>query len=160
MSLEESMKDLAESNRELAKAQRYYAGVIEKFGLKVESDNTGKTPAPAASTPEKAPKTETAAQKKAREKAEKEAKAKKDEDDGFGDEPEQQDEQEDEDEIPSELTLDIVKAKLFEVKDAYGDKTPALAIIQKLGYDAIPNVKAKDFEKVYRAAVKALKDAS
>ena len=147
MSLEESMKDLAESNRELAAAQRYYAGVIEKFGLKVESENEGKAPAAAAAAKESKP----AAGKGKSKPADPPAAAK--EDDGFGDD------EGGEDEIPKELNADIIKAKLFEVKDAYGDKAVALKIIQDLGYNAIPDVKAKDYEKVYKLCVASLKNA-
>ena len=54
----------------------------------------------------------------------------------------------DEPEVPEKLTADQVKAKLLEVRDAYGDKAPALKIINDLGYNAIPDVKAADYQKV------------
>lgn len=153
MSLEDSMEKLAASNLKLAASFDRYADVVEKYGLKIEADNAG-TAAP--STPEKTEKPAAATGKgKGKGKPADPPPAAK-EDDGFGDDP---DNEEEEDEIPKELNADIIKAKLFEVKDAYGDKEPALAIIRKLGYSAIPDVKPKDYEKVYKACVQAIKDA-
>ena len=156
MSLENSMEKLAASNERLAASLDKYADTVERYGLKLDAENVGKVKVGDDTKPAKEtkPEKETAAQKKAREKAEAAAKVK--EDDGFGDE---EDEDEDEDEVPSELNADIIKAKLFEVKDAYGDKAVALKVIQDLGYTAIPDVKAKDYEKVYRACLVALKKA-
>ena len=62
----------------------------------------------------------------------------------------------DEPEVPEKLTGDQVKAKLLEVRDAYGDKAPALKIINDLGYAAIPDVKPADYKKVWIAAEKAI----
>ena len=161
MSLEESMKALAESNLKLAAAQEHYAGVIEKFGsLVVASPGAGTAATPAAAA-ETTGKPLTAAQKK---KAEKEAAEKAaaggggdgfgGDGDGFGDEGGEAGG--DEPEVPEKLTGDQVKAKLLEVRDAYGDKAPALKIINDLGYAAIPDVKPADYKKVWIAAEKAI----
>jgi len=158
MSLEDSMKELAASNLKLATSFDRYADVVEKYGLQIREANGDAAPA----TPAKETKPAAAAASggkggKAKPAAAKPAAETKDDDDagddGFGD-----DNGGDDDGMPTELTAEIIKAKLFEVKDSYGDKEPALAIIRKLGYNAIPDVKAKDFEKVYKACVKALKD--
>lgn len=155
MSLEDSMKDLADSNRELATALSTYAKVVEKYGLKLETDNSGKATVAEqekggkAEKPEKAEKPKTAAQKKADEKA---AAAKKDDDDGFGDE---------EDKAPKRkkpLTHDDVKAKLLEIRDAADSKEPALELIGEFGYDSIPTIKEKDYEGIYAAAEKWLEE--
>lgn len=165
MSLEESMKALAESNLKLAAAQEHYAGVIEKFGsLVVASPGAGTAAATPAAAAETTGKPLTAAQKK---KAEKEAAEKAAADkaaaggdgfggdgDGFGDEGGEAGG--DEPEVPEKLTGDQVKAKLLEVRDAYGDKAPALKIINDLGYAAIPDVKPADYKKVWIAAEKAI----
>ena len=156
MSLEESMKALAESNLKLAAAQEHYAGVIEKFGSLVVA-SPGAAAADTPTKTEAAGKPLTAAQKK---KAEKEAADKAaaggdggfGDDDGFGNEGAGGDEPE----VPEKLTSDQVKAKLLEVRDAYGDKAPALKIINDLGYSAIPDVKPADFKKVWIASEKAI----
>lgn len=164
MSLEESMKALAESNLKLAAAQERYAGVIEKFGSLVVANPGAGTASAAAPAAETTGKPLTAAQKK---KAEKEAAEKAaaekaaaggdgfgGDGDGFGDEG--GDAGGDEPEVPEKLTGDQVKAKLLEVRDAYGDKAPALKIINDLGYAAIPDVKPADYKKVWIAAEKAI----
>lgn len=164
MSLEESMKALAESNLKLAAAQEHYAGVIEKFGSLVVASPGAGTAATPASAAETTGKPLTAAQKK---KAEKEAAEKAaaekaaaggdgfgGDGDGFGDEGGEAGG--DEPEVPEKLTGDQVKAKLLEVRDAYGDKAPALKIINDLGYAAIPDVKPADYKKVWIAAEKAI----
>lgn len=153
MSLEESMKALAESNLKLAAAQEHYAGVIEKFGsLVVASAGDG------AATPTKAdaaPATSKGGKGKGgKGKTDPAPEAKNDDagfgdDDGFGGE-------DGEPEVPEKLTADQVKAKLLEVRDAYGDKAPALKIINDLGYSAIPDVKPADFKKVWTACEKAI----
>lgn len=150
MSLEESMKELAESNLTLAKSLSRYAEVVEKYGLKIESANNGG--AEPEGKPEKAPKEEkqTPAQKKAAEKAAAAAKAAKDDDDGF-DAP-----------APAKkakkLTHDDVKAKLLEIRDAAGDKQPALDLIGEHGYSAIPDIQEKDFDAIHADAVKWLEE--
>ena len=138
--LEESIKALAESNVALAKAQTYYADTINKFGLKINEANgeAGSTQAAEKTTTEK-PKGETAAAKKKRQAEEAAAAAKnKEADDGFGEEAQET------------FTADDVKAKLMAVKNAAGDKAPALAIIKEYGYNAIPEVKEKDYAAVVR----------
>ena len=139
MSIEKSLESLAESNNALAKAMTYYAGVIEKNAMNVYSIAQGATP-PAADPAPAAP-----------EKPTKPAKAKKyadppppaSDDDGFGDDGL--------DDTPANLTADQIKAKLIEVKDAYGDKAPALEIIGRFGYNAIPEVQPKDYAAVWKA---------
>lgn len=148
MSLEESMKELAESNLTLAKSLSRYAEVVEKYGLKIESANNGG--AEPEGKPEKAPKEEkqTPAQKKAAEKAAAAAKAGKD-DDGFDDKPPKK---------TKKLTHDDVKAKLLEIRDAAGDKQPALDLIGEHGYSAIPDIQEKDFDAIHADAVKWLEE--
>ena len=151
MSLEETMKDLADSNRELAAAQKFYAGVIQKFGLKIEGTNEGTT---AEAADEKAA---PAADKKPKGRPAKAAtKAapvpeEEDDDDGMG-------EDEDEDE-ESELTREDVKNKLKEVIEATDDRKAASAIFKNLGYASVADIAEKDFQKVYDLAVKAIKKA-
>lgn len=157
MSLEDSMKTLAESNLKLAAAMDSYAATIEKFGSMVVAQ-PGDAPAAAtekAAPAEKAPAKKAAAKKAAAKKAEPETQADDaglGDDDGFGGEG-------GEAEVPEKLTGDQVKAKLLEVRDAYGDKAPALKIINDLGYNAIPDVKAADYQKVWAACEKAIADA-
>ena len=148
MSLEDSMKTLAESNLKLAAAMDNYAATIEKFGsMVVAQPGVAAEPSP---EPEPAEKPAPAAKKAAAKKAEPEAKA--DDDAGFGED----DGFDGEAEVPEKLTGDQVKAKLLEVRDAYGDKAPALKIINDLGYNAIPDVKAADYQKVWAACEKAI----
>ena len=159
MSLEDSMKALAESNLKLAAAQERYAGVIEKFGSLVVA-SPGAAAADTSAKTEAAGKPLTAAQKKKADKAATEAATEAaaggdggfGDDDGFGNEGAGGDEPE----VPEKLTGDQVKAKLLEVRDAYGDKAPALKIINDLGYAAIPDVKPADYKKVWIAAEKAI----
>ena len=161
MSLEESMKSLAESNLKLAAAQERYAGVIEKFGSLVVATNGE---AATVATPAKTDKPPTAAEKKAAAAAAKKAaEAAAAASDGFGGDDAGSDGfggddagGEGEPEVPEKLTSDQVKAKLLEVRDAYGDKAPALKIINDLGYSAIPDVKPADFKKVWIASEKAI----
>lgn len=159
MSLEESIKALAESNLKLAAAQEHYASVIEKFGsLAVATSGEAATAATPAKEPAAAKGGKGAKGGKAAAKTEPAADAAAagdgfgGDDDGFGggggdgDEPE----------VPEKLTGDQVKAKLLEARDAYGDKAPALKIINDLGYAAIPDVKPADYKKVWIAAEKAI----
>ena len=157
MSLEQSMLTLAESNLKLAAAQEHYASVIQQFGsLVVASAGDGATATPAkteAATP--------AAKGKGKGKGKAEttpAPETKGDDTGFGDDEGFGNEggDENETEVPDQLTSDQVKAKLLEVRDAYGDKAPALKIINDLGYSAIPDVKPADFKKVWVACDKAI----
>ncbi len=159
MSLEQSMIALAESNLKLAAAQEHYAGVIEKFGsLVVATNGEAATVAAPAKEPAAAKGGKGAKGGKAAAKAEPAADAAAagdgfgGDDDGFGG----GDAGGDEPEVPEKLTGDQVKAKLLEVRDAYGDKAPALKIINDLGYAAIPDVKPADYKKVWIAAEKAI----
>lgn len=164
MSLEASMSALAEANLALAQALTGYAAVIDKYALKIEAVGGNVAAAAAAEVkPDTKPATkpQTAAEKKAAaaaKKAAEEAAAKADDggfgDDGFGGGAE------DTVEVPDKLTGDQVKAKLLEVRDAYGDKAPALKIINDLGYNAIPDVKPADFAAVWVACEKAIAAAS
>lgn len=162
MSLEQSMLALAESNLKLAAAQERYAGVIEKFGSLVVAKAGDGEAAAAASTSAKtdaAPATTGKGKGKGgKGKTEPAAETKTDDagfgdDDGFGGDDAGG---EGEAEVPEKLTADQVKAKLLEVRDAYGDKAPALKIINDLGYSAIPDVKPADFKKVWIACDKAI----
>lgn len=162
MSLEQSMLALAESNLKLAAAQEHYAGVIEKFGSLVVANAGDGATAPAAATTGKATtgKAPTAAEKKAAAAAKKAAEEAAAASDGFGGDDAGGDgfggDDAGEPEVPEKLTSDQVKAKLLEVRDAYGDKAPALKIINDLGYSAIPDVKPADFKKVWIACDKAI----
>ncbi len=152
--LEESLKLLAESNVTLAKAQTYYADTINKFGLKIEKANEGKTPNPdgeATGSSAPPPKAETAAQKKKREAAESAAREEETgeeetgEDDGFGEEEEEKG-------APENISAEDVRAILLKVRDKFGDKSHAIDICKKFGYKGIPDIKEKDYEKVFKAA--------
>ena len=140
MSLEQAMEKQAAASEKLANAMTRYCDVIEKYGLKIEGDNAAAAAAGgvAETTKDaKPPKAEKA------EKATKAAKADKTppaDNDGFDDAPSG---------APKDLTIDKVKAKLFEVKDAYGDKTPALKVATDLGYASINDIKPADFEKCW-----------
>lgn len=158
MSLEESMKALAESNLKLAAAQEHYAGVIEKFGSLVVASAGDAAPATAAASTKTDAAPATAGKGKGKGgkgKAEPAAETKTD-DAGFGDDDGFGGDEGGEAEVPDDLTADQVKAKLLEVRDAYGDKAPALKIINDLGYSAIPDVKKADFKKVWIACDKAI----
>jgi hypothetical protein len=155
MSLEESMSALAESNLKLAKSFDNYAAVVTKFGLKIESDNEGKASKPAAKTsdddgddePKKKPG-RPAGSGKAAKTEEVKAKPKKPSDD-FDDDA-------DSDDAP---TYEAVKDALMELKNAAGDKQPALDVIGKFGYDTLGEVQGneKDYAKILAAAQKAIK---
>jgi hypothetical protein len=147
MSLEDSMKDLAESNRELAKAQKYYAGVIEKFGLKVENDNGEKTDKPAAE--DKKPGRPKGSTKPKPAPVEEE-----EEDDGLGGDEAEEEEEEEE----SSISADEVKAKLKELGEAT-ERSVASAIFRDMGFKSFPDIPDNKLQAVYDAAVKALKKA-
>ena len=138
MSLEQAMEKQAAASEKLANAMTRYCDVIEKYGLKIEGENAAAAAAGGVAETTKVEKPAKA------EKATKAAKAEKtppaDEDDGFGPTASG---------APKDLTIDKVKAKLFEVKDAYGDKTPALKVATDLGYASINDIKPADFEKCW-----------
>ena len=164
MSFEDSLKALADSNLRLAAAMDKYADTITKFGLKVEEANTGSAE---EATDEETARLQYEDRKKnamlsagsAGEEKKPRGRPKKvepapepeveDEDDGFGD---------DDDEVEEDkpLTAETIKNELKAVRDAAG-KDKALAIIQKLGYKAIPEIKEKDYKAVHDACQKILK---
>ena len=159
MSLEQAMeKQAAAMEKQAAAMERHadamnhYASVIEKNAALVVA-NGGQLRAAAGGDEAKAgsvEKPQTAKEKKAAKEAADKAAAAAADNDGFDDEPAG---------APKDLTIDKVKAKLFEVKDAYGDKTPALKIATDLGYPSINDIKPVDFEKVWLAAEAAIAKA-
>ena len=140
MSLEQAMEKQAAASEKLANAMNRYADVIEKFGLKIENDNAAAAAAGGAETTTTTTKAEKPAKADKATKAAKADKAPPADNDGFDDAPSG---------APKDLTIDKVKAKLFEVKDAYGDKTPALKVATDLGYASINDIKPADFEKCW-----------
>lgn len=162
MSLEESMKDLAESNREraaadreLAKAMTFYAETINKFGLSLHNSNEGKEPQPGAAAAS-ADKPSGRGRGKAATAAAKEEPAAGSNDgfsdDGFGGGGEGGEGG------GKEYTFDEVKAKLLELmKKNGGDKTESVAIINKYGYASLNDIKDAHFSDIYAAVEKAMK---
>ena len=149
MSLEESMKDLADANRELAAGLREYSAVIKKVGLKAlgkedVADAEDKKPAE-----EKKPGRPKGSTKPKPAPVEEEEEA---EDDGLGgDEPEEEEEEEG-------VDADTVKAKLKELGDAT-ERTVASAIFRDMGFKSFNDIPDGKLQAVYDAAVKALKKA-
>ena len=141
MSLEESMS-------KLAAAMDRYSDTIEKYGDRLltslgEADAKAETKAEAPKAEDK-PKGKPGRPKKETPKAEG--------NDGMGD-----DEDEETGAAEEALDFDTVKAKLLEVRDVFGDKSHALAIIKKHGgYAALTEIQEKDFRKIYDAAVAKL----
>ena len=154
MSLEESMKDLADANRELAAGLREYAGVIKKVGLKAlgkadsEEEEEEGAPKPKAS---KSTATKSTAAKSATKKSAPKEEEEEEEEDPFGENEEEEEEE--------EVTLDDVKAALIALRDKTGDKEAPLAVMGKFGYKKVPDIQSKDFAKVKAAAEAALKKA-
>lgn len=145
MSLEDSMKELAASNLTLAKAFDHYAGVIEKFGLKIEAAN-GEAPKAAAADKTTTTKATKAANKKAEEKPADDGFGG---DDGFGDDPDP--------DVPDKITPDMMKAKVLEVRNAYGSADVARALVKEVcGAEAIPDIKKDDYAKVWAACDKKI----
>jgi hypothetical protein len=160
MSLEESMKDLAESNREraaadreLAKAMTFYAETINKFGLSLHNSNEGKEPQPGAVASATSDKPSGRGRKPAATAKEEPAAAGSNDgfgDDGFGGEGGEGG--------GKEYTFDEVKGKLLELmKKNGGDKTESVAIINKYGYASLNDIKDAHFSDIYDAVEKALK---
>lgn len=149
MSLEDSMKALADSNLELAAAMKGYTkAIVENAKLVVTS---GGDAAPEKPTTGKT--TTTKGKGKGKGETPPPGDGLGDEDDGFADGGSSASN------VPKKITADQIKAKLLEVRDAYGDKAPALKIIQDLGYAAIPDVKPADYEKVWIACDEAIANA-
>ena len=137
MSLEESMAALAESNLKLAKSFDNYANVVTKFGLKIENDNAGKTSSKSTSDEDADGEEPKKPRGRPPGKKVEEVKSTKKPKDDFDDEG-------DEESKGKSYDFAEVKAKLMEVKNTADDKTPALKIIGKYGYDALPELEGSD----------------
>ena len=161
MSLEESMLELAKSNTELAAAQTRLAEAQEKVADKydemiafVQANGGEKLSASGKNADDdeksgagKTGKATKAATKKTAAKTTSAASEDDNNDDGMGGESAAEE----------ALDFDTVKAKLLEVRDVFGDKSHALAIIKKHGgYAALTEIQEKDFRKIYDAAVAKL----
>ena len=153
MSLEESMLALAKSNTELAAAQSRLAEAQEKVADKYDEmiafvqANGGHTDAKDEKPAAKTGKATKTAAKKTAGKTTAAASEDDDNDGGMGGESAAEE----------ALDFDTVKAKLLEVRDVFGDKSHALAIIKKHGgYAALTEIQEKDFRKIYDAAVAKL----
>lgn len=139
MSLEDAVLKSAEAQLALAKAMNYYADTINKYGLKVEQAG-GAEPAAARTAADEKP----GRKKRVVDAApEPEIEPEIEDDDGF-DEPEE--------ESTDVLTADDIRGILLKVRDKFGDKSHAIAICNKFGYKGIPDIKEKDYAKVYAAA--------
>jgi len=157
MSLEESMKDLAASNRELAGSLKFYAETVNKYGLKIIESNGGEAPAAAAAAAATdkptggKPKGGKAAAAKAEPAAPEGGEGGEGGgDDGFGGG----------DGFGGEttLTFDDVKAKLLALMSKNGgDKTASVAIINKYGYASLNDIKDAHFEQIVADVDKAMK---
>ena len=138
---------LEDSFDRLAKAMDKYADVIERFGLKIESEAkaAGEKSADKPAEEKKAgrPKGST---KKAPEPEEDEV-----EDDGLGGDETEEEEEEG-------IDADTVKAKLKELGDAT-ERTVASAIFRDMGFKSFNDIPDGKLQAVYDAAVKALKKA-
>lgn len=134
MSLEDAMNNLAS-------AMNRYADVIEKHGsttlLKAVGDSATASTSDASKSAEG-----TAVKGKGGRPKKDEPKPDAGDDDGFGGGGSASS-------VPDKITADQMKAKLLEVRDAHGDKQPALDIIGKYGYAAIPDIKAADYKKIW-----------
>lgn len=146
MSLEESMKNLAEANERLATALTKYAETVDKYGLRIiEANGDGSAPAAAASTEKpKGGKGKAAASKE-------EPAASAGSNDGFGD-----------DGFGGSgggktYTFDEVKQKLLDLMNKNGgDKTESVAIIGKYGYQSLNDIKDAHFTDIVNDVDKAL----
>lgn len=152
--LADSNHALAESNIKLAASFDRYADTLERYAGKVVSlatgEDIGTTAAPEKPKAAEAEKPKAGRGRPKKEDAPPPAADANDGfgDDGFGDEG---------NEATPALDFDAVKAKLFEVRDKFGDKGKALEIIGKFGYKALPEIQEKDFGKIYAEAEKMLK---
>ena len=149
MSLEESMKDLADANRELAAGLREYSAVIKKVGLKAlgkedvadADEKTDKPAAKFAGRPKGSTKPKPAPEPEEEEEL----------DDGLGGDEAEEEEEE-------SIDADTVKAKLKELGDAT-ERTVASAIFRDMGFKSFTDIPDNKLQAVYDAAVKALKKA-
>ena len=138
MSMEESMKALAESNNNLAESQNKLADTMGRYADVIER-NAALVVTNGGQLVEK-PKADAEPEKKPRGKAKAEDKPK---DDDLGKAP--------------KLTEDEVKGKLLELRDLHDDKAPALKILGEYGYESFNDLKPADFQAVYDDAVAAIK---
>ncbi len=168
MSLEQSMLKLAESNDALAEAQSRLAEAQNKVADRYEEMITMfKNGSVASDTPAAAPNTDkapTAAEKKAA-KAAKAAeaaaaaaaaaaeatKSDDEDDDGFGGDDAEDADDED------KLTHGEVKQALIDLKNKDKDKARGVNIINKYGYEAIPDIQEKDYRAIFNDVQKLLK---
>jgi hypothetical protein len=161
MSLEESMKDLAESNRELAAAMRNYAGVMQ--GIANKNPDHIVTPPAAASTTEAAT-TEAAAPPKGKggrkSQADKDAAAKADvkaqsgEADPFAEGNTNAGEEEDPFADSSEVAAsapkidaNAIRGLILRVKSEKGDDA-ALKVLAHVGVKTLGQIKEPDYQKI------------
>lgn len=156
MSLEESMKDLADANRELAAGLREYSAVIKKVGLKAlgEDDGTGdaKPAAEKSTTTDKKKAGRPAG--KGKDKPAPVEEEEEQENDGLGDGDEE--EEEEEAEGPDR---EAVKKLLQKLGTAYDDRAVASAIFRDMGFKAFTDVPDNKLQAVFDAATKKLKKA-
>lgn len=151
MSIEDTMKDMAESQRELAAAMREYASVIAQYSKSIVSAATGaadEAPAELKSEPKAKPGRPAGSTNKKKEEPAPPAEEPEDDDngdDGFGEE----------DENTSAVSFDDVKEALKGVAKKHS-KDKALEILGKFGYKGIPEIKEADYAKVHAAATKLL----
>lgn len=144
MSIENALANFAAAADKLADAMTNYAAVMEKYGAQVIGLNEGTVAAPAPKTAAPPAEEKPKAKPGRPAKATKAAAAPADEDDGFGDDGEA---------ARDPVTADDVKTILLKIRDANkGDKTPAIAIIKKFGYSAIPEIQEKDYADIADAA--------
>lgn len=152
MSLEESMKELAESNTKLAKALNRYADVIETNGVGVVSQAAkGKAAADEEDEPAPKAKGKAAAAEKPAAKSKAKAAAADEDDDGLDSKPAPKGK------AKKAITFDEVKAKLLEVKEI-GGREAAAEIFGEYGYSSLNNVQEKDYQAIFDDAVKYLDD--
>lgn len=132
MSIEQAMLKQAEAAEKLADAMNRYADVVEKYGLKLETENKGKaTVADQEKAGAKATGSKATGAKATGSKA-------KSDDDGFGDDKPTKPKPK------KTVSVDDAKALLLKVKNVAGDKQPALDIIAEFGYSKLPEVQEKD----------------
>lgn len=148
MSLEESMKELAESNTKLAKALNRYADVIEENGVGVVSQAKGKTK-PAEEEEAPAPKGKGKAAPAAKGKAK---PAADEDDDGLEEAPAPKAKGK-----AKAITFDQVKAELLKVKEI-GGREAAAEIFGEYGYSSLNNVQEKDYQAIFDDAVRYIEN--
>ena len=140
---------LEDSFDRLAKAMDKYADVIERFGLKIESEAkaAGEKSADKPAEEKKAGRPKGSTKPKPAPVEEEEEV----EDDGLGGDEAEEEEEEG-------IDADTVKAKLKELGDAT-ERTVASAIFRDMGFKSFNDIPDGKLQAVYDAAVKALKKA-